>query len=315
MDKNLEKGRIPSRSNEIRYTRNRSRKINDKGNLKAHLTRHSLLYAPAIKDRHFFSNLLGKIHDQLANGEYGDWSDLNENFNEALKASTEGLAAGLEEALGQEFTVSLPKDLKPIFSNLDIRNADIPFDGRGDGIKVRHVPEMFNFLCSLVDEIKAQGKIRASHIWVFEEPENNLEMFAALELVKRIFAILEKSTNIQILITTHSPVFYSMKSSANIGKIERYFVSYDTSTKRTSCSPLAHNEVASEIHVLHQVADALSDITKADEVTANKIKEIGEVYTPNFSKPTIFVEGNIDLLVFTQAMKVFFPSKRKGRYD
>ena len=292
------------------YVKNKNVTINDKGSLKSLLTRHNLLYAPAIKDRHFFSDLLGKIYTQLSSEKYGDFSDSSAEFNNALKSSTNGLANGLKEALGEDFTVSLPNDLKPIFENLDIRNADIPFDRRGDGIKVRHVPEMFNFLSDLVDKTASGTKGTANHIWIFEEPENNLEILAALELVKRIFSILEQSNNRQIFITTHSPVFYSMPVSKKISKIERYFIYLDEEKKFTHERKVADNEIESDLEVLNRISLTLSKIRSdidSVEIDLNKAQRAGQI---NFLKPTIFVEGSTDVTVFRKALEVFFSAYR-----
>ena len=83
---------------------------------------------------------------------------------------------------------------------------------RGDGVQVRHIPEILAFLSDRGSE--------DYHIWGFEEPENSLELAAAIHEANR-FLEFSKSSNKQIFLTSHSPAFFRLDQDG----LKKYFVS------------------------------------------------------------------------------------------
>lgn len=72
----------------------------------------------------------------------------NENFSDSSKAFEKSIAENLHEltkeineSLGFNSELSLPRDLSNLFGNLDFLNEmKISLNERGDGIKARHIP-------------------------------------------------------------------------------------------------------------------------------------------------------------------------------
>lgn len=101
--------------------------------------------------------------------------------------------------------------MKAFFAALDfsieINGQKFNLKGRGDGIKVRHIPIVLKFIADKAKAYK-KGAVDIKTIWGFQEPENNLEMSHAFKMAK---SFSEYSKKIDIFISTHSPAFYSLK--------------------------------------------------------------------------------------------------------
>ncbi len=286
-----------------------------------YLSSHMLEYVPAIKDAKFFENLLGKIYDTLAStSSKGTGIDIATN----LKRSTKNLTDNLNSTLNDEFAIDLPENLRSIFENLTIKNArGIPLDRRGDGIKIRHIPELLNFIGNQIDKGRGgRGVIKTTHLWAFEEPENNLEINASFEMVERFRSLLKERKNLQIFMTTHSPVFYEMQASNNKNDTSRYYVNIDkrknSQSQHTSISLMESDELHEDMGLLPLVADAVKGVREELSKSQKKLNKIQGELTKmqrngiDFSTPYIFVEGTTDEVVYRRALNLFFPSEVNG---
>jgi len=170
-------------------------------------------YVPAIKGPEYFSELLIALYTTLTATVNESLIGASSSFTSEIQRVTDELAGNLLDRLGFESALKFPHDLSPIFRSLefetDAHGNPISLANRGDGIKNRHIPAMLYFLARQENANKAQGSPRIDTIWGYEEPENNLEMFAAFEMAKEM---LEYSPLIQMFITTHSPAFYNVSS-------------------------------------------------------------------------------------------------------
>lgn len=73
------------------------------------------------------------------------------------------------------------------------QQGNVRFSERGDGIQVRYIPSILNFIL---------GSVAKICIWGYEEPENSLEYNLALQMADNFKNYIY---NNQIFLTTHSP--------------------------------------------------------------------------------------------------------------
>lgn len=178
------------------------------------LDRINFTYIPAIKDKAFFSDLQGRLYDVLAAVANEPLRESSRAFEEQIQSQLRDLLASINEAFADPSSMRLPENLREIFESLEINSNGIPLSRRGDGIKIRHIPKILKFIADKQDEIMNRGGVRFTHIWGFEEPENNVEMSSCFDMANELSSIINKNQNFQLLITTHSPVFYRMPDGA-----------------------------------------------------------------------------------------------------
>lgn len=166
-------------------------------------------YIPAIKDRRIFSWLFQKIYGIIVSNV--DFSKALDRFSGEIQENTGQLFADLEPVLGFKSALAAPKNLTELFGALDVdtmsddkRQSLSLILQRGDGLQVRHIPEILKFI--------SDNDERKFHVWGFEEPENSLELAAAFDEAKR-FIEISKDTNKQLFVTSHSPSFFTINAS------------------------------------------------------------------------------------------------------
>lgn len=172
-------------------------------------------YIPAIKDRRIFEHLLGNVYSILSNK--ASFRESLGPFSNAIRDETENLSNYLKSTLNLDSVIAPPTDLTNLFKSLDFGTTDEHGDifslttQRGDGIQVRHIPAVLNFLSD-------HGK-EDYHVWGFEEPENSLELASAIEEADE-FKKYGNSSKKQIFVTSHSPAFFRQQSP----DIKRFFI-------------------------------------------------------------------------------------------
>lgn len=173
-------------------------------------------YVPAVKSAQYFQYLFEELHD-LLNSTFGDLFLEN---TQALLAGVHRLTAEITGELNKYLQINnritLPSDLRKFFGTLDFSmesnsGAKFYLANRGDGIKIRHIPIILKFMADRANTGK-QGALNVQTIWGFEEPENNLEMTHAFAMATYFN---DCSEDIQILLTTHSPAFYSLQDKGD----------------------------------------------------------------------------------------------------
>ncbi|TKD45721.1 ATP-dependent nuclease [Azotobacter chroococcum] len=261
-------------------------------------------YIPAIKDRKIFERLQAEIYKVIS--EHDEFSGSLRNFTDALRNRTEQLTQGLLASLGINSSVSTPRDLTDLFRSLDFEVRSEEGDSysltlqRGDGIQVRHIPQILSFL--------SDHSSKEFHIWGFEEPENSLELANAIEEAKT-FLELGKSNNKQIFLTSHSPAFFSLKDNG----VSKYFVSktqrhegrlnsvvqeLPSDSKQLPSELMGETPHLPVISSYLQEAHAEIERSKADRTALER-----ELMQRNTS--IVFVEGVTDAAVFRKAWELF----------
>lgn len=267
------------------------------------LDRIRFTYVPAIKDKAFFADLQGRLYDVLASVAEQPLKDSAGAFQAQLGEQLHQLLATLGRAFDAEATMRLPENLREIFENLEINSGEIPLSRRGDGIKIRHIPMMLKFIAEKRDELLTRGGVRYTHLWGFEEPENNVEMSAAFKIRDEFVDIVANSDLYQLFVTTHSPIFYRLDHHRPEAAewLTSHFVSKHGN--ETSIATRGPDEVDESMGLMPIVAPYIAKAKERyDELEAQfvTVRDIAEQ-----RRPTIFVEGDSDRVVLTKAWEIF----------
>lgn len=262
----------------------------------------NFMYIPAIKDVSIFENLLRQIYGVIS--ESDEFLETMQQFSERVQESTKGLFSGLPPEIAYETRISSPRRMDELFQTLDFETKNSDTDQsksltlqRGDGIKVRHIPELLRFI--------ADGDGYQFHIWGFEEPENSLD-FVSAEAEARRFLSVSKSGDAQIFLTTHSPSFYNLDD----GDLSRYYVRRDTNgeaevVQGKALHRIDINSAAGEGFYLPAVAAALQKYSEQQGRMAEMQLEIEalEAEIAGAQRPVILTEGMTDKTIIETAWK------------
>ncbi len=295
-------------NNPIRYTNNKP--LRTRSRIPALLKCYNFTYIPAIKDPVFFADLLGKLYDTLSKVGGRKLGTAGEEFNSTISGQVKEFLDSLGGELKEVFKISLPDNLRPIFENLKISNkSEIPLERRGDGIKIRHIPELLSFFA--VADVMA-NTVDSHHIWAFEEPENNLEFSAAINMAERLETILKDNKKTQIFLTTHSPVFYKMELDEKLGKTEKWFISKDgdgaqagkTHSNCSNCASIREgDDLDTSMGFMPLIAAEIEPFK--EQIKALQIKSEELKKTIDINKKIIFVEGKTDKTMIEKAINIF----------
>ena len=202
------------------------------------------------------------------------------DFVDFIRQETKGVTEDVAEHLNLDSRLQLPPDLGALFEVLDFETNDkIALSERGDGVRTRHIPIVLDFISS-----QRKGQLRSDAIWGYEEPENNIEMGQALKYAD---AFMNYATDKQIVMTTHSPIFYAL---ANQGHCNAYRVSkqgrFETEIR---LSTAAQSELDNEMGVAEFLAPRIKKSLLVRERRQGKIST---------SKNALVVEGKFDRIIF-----------------
>ncbi len=257
-------------------------------------------YIPAIKERDIFADYLHLLYETLSSRDDIEFSGPAEALSTAVNKSIVDLTDTIRAALAVKSNIQIPNDLESIFERLEFFTEQdafrVPLSRRGDGLQVRHIPHILQYISS---------NNRSLNVWGYEEPENSLEMSNSFALAKE-FEDHFSSQN-QVFITSHSPAFYSLASN----RTKHYLVrkSEIHSVGRTSCvtsiEDLANAKVADvELGVAQLVAQRSQDAYEEVARLQSKNDQLAAV-----SRPVVLTEGKTDALLLNAAWKKLFPDR------
>lgn len=257
------------------------------------LNKIKFIYIPAIKDIRIFEMLLAGIHETVANSD--PFTGAIAEFSTRLQELTSEMFHNLPKEVSTSTKIGAPTQLSQLFQTLDFETIA---DGerlpksltrqRGDGVKVRHIPELLNFI--------SENDKYEYHIWGFEEPENSLDFVAAQSEAARLL-ILAKGQLVQVFMTTHSPSFYLLEDES----VAKYYVSKDENGKSAvlqgrELEKLDAQSAIGEGFYLPAVAEAVKNVASAEaraKASEEKIsllqRELGAIMTP-----VVLTEGRTD---------------------
>ncbi|RFB99329.1 hypothetical protein B5K11_02525 [Rhizobium leguminosarum bv. trifolii] len=279
-------------------------KLPDRSNAHALLRQIEYEYVPAIKDSRYFDDLRGRIYKIISEAATRTFRRSSTAFEESIGDHLADLTAEIGTTLGFQTRLALPRDLSHIFERLDFLggNKSIPLDQRGDGIKARHIPLILRFMTEKKRSLQGRGAAPYSFIWAYEEPENNLEFTSAVELAVQLSAFAAQDVA-QILLTTHSPIFYDL-AEENPAKIICSHIFRDTDEKGTDASHSASN-LDEKMGTMSLLAPRVKQLVKEvrEKVESSYVAE----RLAKENRPKIFVEGETDKIILKRCAKIFHP--------
>lgn len=189
-------------------------------------------YIPAIKSEKYFSNLMFDLYDVLQK----DTEEIEKNFNNQVGEQTSKISDQISSRIGIESVLQFKGSFRNLFNSLEFGSNDgkLMLSKRGDGVKVRHIPIILQNIAEAELKENRNKEPIASTIWGFEEPENNLEFDSAKKLADSFIEYTKKihfqnedyskfDEGIQIFLTTHSPIFYTL-TNQNLPNISSFYV-------------------------------------------------------------------------------------------
>lgn len=273
-----------------------------KGKNKAHCSRFlgniRYHYIPAIKDSSILSRLLGDIYEVLR--EQTRFREILKSFDDEVRTQTEPLSKELKKQLPLKSSTFIPpSDFSSLFQQQDFSTATDKDEmslllQHGDGIHVRHIPPILSFIAEKSTESKF-------HLWGVEEPENSLELSAAVAEARR-FIGYSRQDNIQVFLTSHSPAFYTLDKD----DCSKWFARKETDSlgAQTKWSELEKTEEIVKFMGDHKIfSSVFSTFERMHELKKLETTYRGIVATAD--KPVLFVEGECDKIVFEEAKRQF----------
>jgi predicted ATP-dependent endonuclease of OLD family len=275
------------------------------------------IYIPAVKDLSddmttktsasfgkLLQFLLGEIEDEFAEAK-GGFADLERKLNrfigedqieideriEKIKQVESALQRNLNESF-KDVSIELripPPELKTIFSKADII-ADDGVKGsvndKGDGFKRAITFSIFRTYSELSklesweDQEGQEEKFEGKFLLLFEEPELYLHPQAQNIMFEALSLISKKN---QVIVSTHSPMFFSADSTKAFIKIDK-----------VSCN---------KPYGTTQSID-LTEIGEKDKFQIISFESSNQAF---FSDKIVLVEGDTEIILLPHLSKTFNP--------
>lgn len=262
-------------------------------------------YVPAVKSDEIFKDLLVKLYNSMTYTANSALSSLTADYSNTIKDLTINLTHNVKRQVGLDSIVQMPDDLGVLFRDMRISTKDafvrnIDLDYRGDGIKARHIPSILLSIANNIKQNREKNTVDYTFIWGYEEPENGVEFSASIKLAEELY---NYSKNYQVLLTTHSPAFYSIRERSNI---KSYYVYKDNS----GCSKYEENQDAFDINekigllplITPYIEKALNDLEQNQKEKDLLEKEV-EKLKADGDKTIIFTEGKTDEIILNKAIE------------
>jgi len=277
------------------------KKLAPNSKIPTYLNRYKYTYVPAIKDKTFFSDLQGQMYDVLAAVAAAPLRTSAKEFEKQLQLQLDGLLKLLADF--ETSSVGLPDSLRQIFESLEISSDGVPLSRRGDGIKIRHIPKLLRFISSKQDEILNRGRVRYTHVWGFEEPENNVEMASCFEMANELVRVVQDNDNHQLLVTTHSPVFYRIGDSMIKPDATLQTLFVEKKQAATAIAVRKYEDIDERMGLMPLVAPYVTEAKKEYDALQEQLKLSRQIAESKI--PTLFVEGETDKRVIESALDLY----------
>jgi len=274
-----------------------------KASLTRFLNKCKYIYIPAIKDERIFKKMLSELQEEVFVKKLGDDKELKISMSELasrVSTATSSLSDEFKSVTNIESSIETPTNIGQLYQSLNIvtKNEDnqILLKNRGDGIQVRYLPSIINYLATNSNE---------KFIWGFEEPENSLEFNMARRMADDFFGVY--CNNSQIFVTTHSPAFIDLGYKTDCSGY-RCFVK-DSSTSITDFKKERDEELLSEelgyASILQQQYEEYKakkiEIENKNKVITKLLKEIDDSH-----RPIVLTEGKTDAKILLTAWKKLY---------
>ena len=179
----------------------------------------------------------------------------------------------------------------------------MPLSLRGDGIQGRYVPSVLQYISK---------KSNQFFIWGFEEPENSLEYTHVIELAEDFQKRYTNSA--QILVTTHSPAFTSLKSDINtcyrvfkkdgLSEIRPIYPEVGKDTEEITKFNLEMGFMKIQEKLYDEYKKQVEDL----DIIRKQVKTLEDEIIQSH-KPLVLTEGKLDKIILDTAWLKIFPDK------
>lgn len=267
------------------------------------------VYIPALKSADVFSFIL-KLSAQnkglFLSANAKNELDLN------IAKTTREFSRDFSEVAGIQTSVTLPISLESFWSSLevnsqfegtpsvikrgDIKDYQIKFTSRGEGIKSLFIPVVLGWLSK---------KASNDHwIWGIDEPENALE---ALRVDNLFNKFIEYSKYAQIFVSTHSPSFLFPQNGLDVCNV---YITKQTIAGCTTFELMSNRTNELEKLFGYDYGSFLriqKDYSVSIKEQDNLRREIQSLLA--LKKPLLFVEGPTDKIILENAWKKLYPKQ------
>jgi AAA15 family ATPase/GTPase len=260
-------------------------------------------YVPAIRDEQFFAYLLNKLQETIFEVEERrrnqTFQQKISSFNDTIGELTSSLNEEFENISGISSSLSFPNNVSEIFQRLiiDTKSGEdnIPLRLRGDGIRMRYIPTILNY-------ISLSSKY--FEIWGFDEPENSCEYALSKKIAEQFATDYSKKT--QIFVASHSFHFISL----NYPTTSKYRVYRKPESLNSSVALIDETNkvlLSDELGIL----DINKELSKLYDTLTKEMELITETKASlkEAQKPYLIFEGKTDNILFELAYEALFSRK------
>lgn len=261
------------------------------------------IYVPAIKDQRLFSEMLEKlqniVYSKKLSGNEQLTSSLSTLFENVVVATKE-LSDEFRDATNVDSMIATPTEVDELYRTLRIitkmASSTVSLENRGDGIRVRYIPSILNYMAQNASE---------NYVWGFEEPENSLEFNMAREMAEDFYRTYAK--NSLIMLTTHSPAFIDLGYRENGKGFRCYKSLYETKIvdfEHAEQLPSLAEELG-YIQILQRQYDEYKSIVEENIKMKDRIEDL-ETELLISQKPVLLTEGKTDAKILTVAWEKLY---------
>ena len=275
----------------------------NRASLTRFLGKMQYFYIPAIKDKKIFDsmlhNLQNTVYSKKLSGKDSFVKLMSELYGQVL-STTEELSTEFLWATGIQSSISTPKEVDELYKTLHIETnysgGIIPLEDRGDGIRVRYIPSILNYIACNSNNMT---------IWGFEEPENSLEFNRARQMANDFYNQYKQKC--QIFLTTHSPAFIDLGTRKTCAGYRCYVKNNET--KIASFKEAEDLSILSEelgyAHILQSQYEDFKRVACENEEKNKIIEELNNRIS-NDTKPIVLTEGKTDAIILKEAWKKLY---------
>lgn len=261
------------------------------------------IYVPAIKDQRLFSEMLKKLQNVVYSKKLSGNEQLTSSLStlyENVVLATKELSDEFKKATNVDSMIATPTEVDELYKTLHIitsmADGTVSLENRGDGIRVRYIPSILNYLAQNASE---------NFVWGFEEPENSLEFNMAREMAEDFYEIYAR--NSLIMLTTHSPAFIDLGYRENGRGFRCYKELYETKVvdfEHAEQLPSLAEELG-YIRILQQQYDDYKHIMEENILIKDRIRDL-ETELQISKKPILLTEGKTDAKILTVAWEKLY---------
>lgn len=279
----------------------KKKEIGNRSNVRQLIDRVNYIYVPAVRDANYFESLRRRIYKMLSRVAQSPLSQASNVFEQSITKHLNELVQTVKNTLQEDITLSFPHDLSQIFEKLEFLflETNISLNNRGDGIKNIYIPMILNFIAISEKRLTGKGASPYTFIWGYEEPENNMEIRKCYEL-RDLFVSYVGNSISQIILTSHSPVFYNLSCRSNKGEKEYDILSVRKNDQDETIVQRAEEDIENEMGIYKLVSESAQQLEEHIHDLQRQLEQANQK-----TGPCLYVEGKTDKMVLEKIINDF----------